>query len=201
MHPCFSWDCRLISAAEVGGALGERCDKWAEPVFARGGFEFLCKCDALRRLRAAQTDQKEQNHTHSCSQSHRRSGQKERGKGKEVKRLWERGEISERTQTPIPICVSSCPSRGSQYVVELRTECGRRCRKREILERRVSSGHGIAPWEGKTLVLWLRGDAFRQKTRRAFTASKPLDVCGDAEKADKKDFPHLNSAVCRSVSV
>ncbi len=72
----------------MGGALWQRCDKWAESVFVRGGFEFLCKFGALRRVIPDRSDRPKGVESHTfllpISVIPR---QKDRGKGKEVKRV------------------------------------------------------------------------------------------------------------------
>lgn len=84
-------------------------------MFVRGGFEFLCKFDALRRVIPEPFRQTKRSRTTHIPAPNLTviPRQKERGKGKEVKRVWERGGeeggIVERTQPPIPSCFSSRP--------------------------------------------------------------------------------------------
>jgi len=75
-----------------------------------------------------------------------------RGKGKELKGVWER--IGERRgvggslnghRPPSQAVSVPVHSRGSRYVVEFETECGRRCRKHEILERTCVIGSQDRP--------------------------------------------------------
>lgn len=120
-----------------GGALWQRCDKWAEPVFVRGGFERLCKCDAFRRIR--QEAQSRMRSTRIPAPNLSDSETREKGEGERgresVKRERRRVEIAEQRCPPSRAASVALRSRGSQLVVEFKAICERCWRKREILER------------------------------------------------------------------
>lgn len=68
-------------------------EKWAGSVSVRGGFEFLCKFDALRRVIPEPFRQTKRSRTTHIPAPNLTviPRQTERGKGKELKGVWERG--------------------------------------------------------------------------------------------------------------
>lgn len=133
-----------------GGALWQRCDKWAGPELVRGRFERLCKFDALCRIRPEAESRRRSTRIPAPNLRLTETGEKGEGeKGSESverERKRERGWRSlNNTAPPSRAASVALRSRGSRYVVEFKAECERCRRKREILERTHVIGSADRP--------------------------------------------------------